>query len=108
LTGLARQRAVMAVMFPANQTSLQLELLDDVLDALPALSDSTDPYFLSSYASVLLSPMCRRESSEKMQNALDEYAGRLNSTSLRFLREAHQADEECLELRALQSRDTDR
>jgi aminopeptidase N len=108
LTGLARQRAVMAVMFPANQTSLQLELLDDVLDALPALSDSTDPYFLSSYTAVLLSPMCRRESSEKMQNALDQYAGRLNNTSLRFLREAHQADRECLALRGLQSRDTDR
>jgi aminopeptidase N len=99
ITGLARQRAVMAGMFPSNQTDLQLDLLDEILSALPILSGKADPYFLSSYARVLLMPMCRSESTTMMRAALDEYEDRLDSTALRFLREAHQADSECLLLR---------
>jgi aminopeptidase N len=103
VTGLARQRAVMAGLFRANQTALHLESLDQVLEALPELSKTADPYFLSSYTSVLLTPMCRRESVAQLQSALDEQADRLNSTALRFLREAHQADRECLALRPVQN-----
>jgi hypothetical protein len=99
VTGLARQRAVMAGLFPAEQTDLQLELLGEILEALPELSRTTDHYFLSSYASVLLTPMCRPESVAMMQAAIDEQADRLNSTAMRFLREAEQADRECLALR---------
>ena len=102
ITGLARQRAVMAGMFPSNQTGLQLELLDEILSALPILSGKADPYFLSSYATVLLMPMCQSESTALMRAALDEYEDRLDSTALRFLREAHQADSECLLLRRTQ------
>ncbi|MGH8165870.1 MAG: ERAP1-like C-terminal domain-containing protein, partial [Woeseiaceae bacterium] len=58
VTALARQRAVMAGLFPASQTALQLESLSQVLEGLPELSRTTDPYFLSSYTSVLLTPMC--------------------------------------------------
>jgi aminopeptidase N len=107
VTGLSRQRAVMAGLFPANQTALQLESLNQVLEALPELSKTADPYFLSSYTSVLLTPMCRPESVAQLQSALDDSmnrrADRLNSTALRFLREAHQADRECLALRAVQN-----
>jgi aminopeptidase N len=103
VTGLARQRAVMAGLFPANQTALQLQHLNQVLEALPDLSKTADPYFLSSYTSILLTPMCRPESVAQLQSALDEQADRLNSTALRFLREAHQADRECLALRSLQA-----
>jgi hypothetical protein len=46
--------------------------------------------------------MCFEESVAKMQNALDKYAENLSSTALRFLREAHQADSECLALRSSQ------
>ena len=99
VTGLAQQRAVMAGLFPSNQTDLQLELLSQILHGLTELSGKTDPYFLSSYASVLLTPMCRSESAALMQAALDEHEVRLDSTALRFLREAHQADSECLLLR---------
>lgn len=102
LTGLARQRAVMAELFPPNQTMLQLELLDQVLDALPKLSETSDPYFMSSYVSTLLTPMCVPESTARMQAFLDEQAQHLNSTALRFLREAHQTDSECLALRNTQ------
>ncbi|MBT8077867.1 MAG: aminopeptidase N, partial [Gammaproteobacteria bacterium] len=102
LTGLANQRAVMSSMFPPHQTALHLDLLDDVLDALPGLSQSADPYFLSSYVSSLLAPICRRESSDRMQQALDDFGERLDSTSLRFLREAQQADQECAALRPMQ------
>ncbi len=99
ITGLSRQRAVMAGLFPANQTDLQLELLSKVLSALPQMSGKVDPYFMSSYASVLLTPMCQPESVAMLQSALDKDAARLDSTALRFLREAHQADSECLQLR---------
>lgn len=102
LTGLSRQRAIMDGLFPANQTAIQLQSLDQVLDALPALSETTDPYFMSSYASTLLTPMCVDESVAKMQQTLDAHAEDLSSTALRFLREAHQADRECLALRSAQ------
>ena len=107
VTGLARQRAVMAGLFPASQTALQLESLNQVLEALPELSRTADPYFLSSYTSVLLTPMCRPESVAQLQSALDDsmnkQADRLNSTALLFLREALQADRECLALRPVQN-----
>jgi aminopeptidase N len=103
VTGLARQRAVMAGLFPASQTALQLESLTQVLEALPELSKTADPYFLSSYTSVLLTPMCRPESVAQLRSALDEQADRLNSTALLFLREARQADRECLALRPVQN-----
>jgi len=102
LTGLSRQRAIMDGLFPANQTAIQLQSLDQVLDALPALSGTTDPYFMSSYASTLLTPMCVDQSVAKMQQTLDAHAKDLSSTALRFLREAHQADSECLALRSAQ------
>ena len=102
LTGLSRQRAIMDGLFPANQTAIQLQSLDQVLDALPALSETTGPYFMSSYASTLLTPMCVDESVAKMQQALDAHAEDLSSTALRFLREAHQADRDCLALRSAQ------
>jgi aminopeptidase N len=101
-TGLARQRAVMAELFPATQTDLQLGLLDKILSALPEMSRNVDPYFLSSYTSSLLQPMCQPQSTALMQTALDDYAEQLNPTTLRFLREAHQADNACLSLRATQ------
>ncbi len=73
-----------------------------MLDALAELNETTDPYFMSSYAGVLLTPTCLPESGALMQKALDEHSGQLNSTALRFLREAYQADRECLALRSVQ------
>jgi Peptidase family M1 domain len=63
-------------------------------------------FFMSSYASMLLTPMCVEESVAKMQKALDTHAEELSSTALRFLREAHQADSECLALRSKQKQTT--
>jgi aminopeptidase N len=100
--GLAEQRAVMAALFPAGQTDLQLPLLDDILTAMPELSRARSPYFLSSYADMLLTPMCRPESVARMQAALAELGDKLDATTLRFLREAEQADRECLTLRSRQ------
>ncbi len=102
ITNLSRQRAVMTGLFPATQTDLQLELLTKILGALPQMSRDADPYFLSSYTTALLNPMCRQESNAIIQATLDEYGGQLNPTALRFLREAHQADVECQALRAAQ------
>jgi aminopeptidase N len=102
LTNLARQRAVMAQLFPATQTDLQLELLTKILSALPQMSREADSYFLSSYATTLLTPMCKEESSALMQATLHEFGDQLNPTALRFLREAHETDVNCQALRAVQ------
>lgn len=102
LTSLAKQRAVMSQLFPATQTGLQLEVLPQLLSALPRMSREADPYFLSSYTG-LLTPMCRTESNALMQATLDDAGGQLNPTALRFLREAHQLDVECRKLRATQN-----
>jgi hypothetical protein len=93
--GLSKQRKIISSLFPANQSDLHLEFLQDILDALPALSKTSDPYFLSSYTSGLLQPICRAESIQAMSKSLSA-PEQLNSTSLRFLKEAHQADQECL------------
>ena len=72
-----------------------------ILQSLPALSER-DPYFQSSYVSGLLQPVCTVDSVAAIATALEN--GGLSSTSELFLREAHQADAECVELRtALQS-----
>jgi len=102
LAGLANQRAVMAGLFPPNQTAIQVELLEGILESLPDVSSSSDPYFMSSYGTMLLTPMRLPRSVQLLQSALDTHADRLGSTALRSLREAHQADRECLELRSLQ------
>jgi hypothetical protein len=102
LTGMSRQRAVLAGLYPANQTELQKQALGPVLQSLPRLSHKVDPYFMTSYVESLLKPICSPESAEQMRRALDETSSQLDSTALRFLREAHQADEECLALRAVQ------
>lgn len=99
INNLAKQRALMSGLFPASQTRLQLELLTKILGALPQMSRDADSYFLSSYATELLTPMCRSESSALMRATLDEFSDQLNPTALRFLREAEQADVECLALR---------
>jgi aminopeptidase N len=94
--GLARQRYAMGSLFPANQTGLQQQQLDRILQSLTLLSDR-DPYFLSSYVTDLLQPICTSESVAAIATALE--SGNLNSTIDLFLREAHQADAECLDLR---------
>jgi aminopeptidase N len=94
--GLAKQRYAIDALFPANQTGLQAKLLDSVLQSLPGLSDR-DPYFISSYVSGLLRPVCTEESVEAIAAALER--GGLNTTSELFMREAHQVDAECLVLR---------
>jgi len=99
LTSLAKQRAVIAELFPATQTDLQLKVLPKLLSSLPEMSREADAYFLTSYTRDLFTPMCQLESSALMQTALDEFQGQLNPTVLRFLREAHQADVECQLLR---------
>lgn len=99
LTGLSRQRAVMAGLFPADQTHLQEKMLDEILDSLPVLSHKVDPYFLSSYVIALLRPICTPVSAEMMQTTIRQSVDQLDSTALRFLLEAQQADAECLALR---------
>jgi aminopeptidase N len=102
VTSLQRQRAVMSELFPASQTDLQLKLLGKTLGAIPELSRQGNIYFLSSYANSLLRPMCREESTAMLQETLDAHGATLDPTTLRFLREAHQADVECATLRSVQ------
>jgi hypothetical protein len=46
--------------------------------------------------------MCREESTAMLQETLDTQGATLDPTTLRFLREAHQADAECAALRSVQ------
>jgi aminopeptidase N len=101
--GLARQRYAIGALFPANQTGLQNEQLDGILQSLPGLS-GRDPYFLSSYVHDLLQPVCTAESVAALGKALDDNG--LDSTTVVFLREARQADKECLGLRINLARQT--
>jgi len=94
--GLAKQRYAIDALFPANQTGLQAEQLDSILQSIPGLSDR-DPYFLRSYVSGLLHPICTEESVKAIAAALER--GGINSTAELFMREALQADSECLVLR---------
>ena len=65
------------------------------------MSREADAYFLKSYTEVLFTPMCRTESNALVQATLDEFSEQLNSTALRFIREAHQLDVECQSLRTM-------
>ena len=94
--GLARQRYAIGSLFPGNQTGLQDDQLHRILKSLPMLS-GRDPYFLSSYVDGLLRPICKSESVAAIASALE--TGGLDSTTELFLREAQQADTECLDLR---------
>jgi len=100
--GLSRQRAVMAFLFPDDQTALELDLLDEMLAALPALGETRDPYFVSSYVRSLLAPIGRETSAAAFRETLAD-PSRFTPTALVFLREASQADDELLRLRRVMS-----
>ena len=102
LTGLSRQRAVMSALFPATQTALQAQFLQQILESLPRLSHQVDPYFMSSYVRALLQPICQPQSVATMQRTLEDNVDALDNTALRYLREAIQADSECVALRSAQ------
>ena len=102
LTGLDDRRAVLDGIFPASQTALQFTLWPEILARLIEVTRNADPYFISSYVSSMLTPVCLPESEAMLARAIDELSGELDSTALRFLKEAHQADGECLAIRNLQ------
>ena len=85
-------------MFPSHQSAIQAELLDRVVAALPALSQTRDPYFLSSYAGTLLFGTCTSDGAQRLAAALERSEG-LHPTALKFLRQAHQQETECVTLR---------
>ena len=102
VNNLSKQRAVLSQLFPPTQTEVQLQLLTRLLSSLPQMSRAADTYFLDSYTSMVLTPMCTTESSDLMQTTLDEYGSELHPTVLKHLREAHQLDVECTALRSVQ------
>ncbi|MEE9562472.1 MAG: hypothetical protein V3W50_05335, partial [Thermoanaerobaculia bacterium] len=91
------QRSAMAELFPANQVVLQTGLLGEILDPLPQMSGTRDPYFLHSYAQHLLAASCRPEAVEKISDLLAD-AKRLGPTVRKDLLAARQETERCLAL----------
>jgi aminopeptidase N len=91
------QRAAMAELFPVNQVSLQTDLIDEILEPLPRMSGSRDPYFLKSYAHQLLAASCRPEVIEEISRMLAG-SDRLDATVRKDLLEARQEAERCLAL----------
>ena len=96
--GLADKRFAIYNLVPPNQALLGLELLETIIDPLGELSEHADHYFISHYVRGLLGKTCRQKGVARMAAHL-EMPERLSSTALRFLREAHQADNECVVLR---------
>ena len=96
---LAKQREAMSALFPPHQTEIQLQLLDELLEPLPGMSVTRDPYFLSAYTRLLLSGTCRPESVRRLEEAIVENQG-LNASVERFLREAHEEAARCVKVAA--------
>ena len=93
----AKQRFAMNALFPSHQTKLQTQVLDDILEALTELSKDRDAYYLSSYTSAMLRGLCDKESVTKMASVLQAEED-LHPTVVKFLREAHQSTQQCIEL----------
>jgi aminopeptidase N len=91
------QRAAMAELFPPSQTSLQTYLIEEILEPLPRMSGTRDPYFLKSYAHQLLAVSCRPEVTEEVSRMLAG-SDRLDATVRKDLLEARQEAERCLAL----------
>jgi hypothetical protein len=91
------QRAAMAELFPANQVDLQTDLIGEILEPLPRMSGSRDPYFLHSYVYNLLATSCRPEAVEEVSQMLAGSNG-LDATVRKDLLEARQETERCLAL----------
>jgi aminopeptidase N len=89
------QRAAMAELFPPSQVDLQTELIGEILDPLPEMSRTRDPYFLHSYAYHLLAASCRSEAVEEFSRMMAD-PERLHATVRKDLLEARQATERCL------------
>ena len=94
---LSKQIDAMSTLFPSHQTDLQMTLLEDLLEPLPAMSVAREPFFLSSYTRLLLSGTCRPESVRRLERSIDENRG-LNATVERFLRETHEEDARCVKI----------
>ena len=71
-------------------------------ESVIALDAVRDAYFMARYVEEVLAPTCTVTSVSAIQNLLDEHGDTLSSATLRFTREALQANEECLGLRNLQ------
>lgn len=88
-------KAAMEGMFPSYQTAIQMQVLDQVVDALPEVSKAHGSFFLSRFAGQLLGPVCDPKSVSMLEAAL-RGADQLHPTALKFLRETHQADLRCV------------
>ena len=77
-------------------TDLPISISSDVVPEMQEY-ERTETTVVNSYVRPEVAKYVRN-----LQAALDDYAEQLNPTTLRFLREAHQADKSCLSLRATQ------
>ena len=93
----SEQRAAMRSLFPSQQTPIHAELHAAILEALPELSAERDHYFLSSYTRELLRPICSEDSIARLRDAL-QGGDELNATVTKFLLEADEEEERCVEL----------
>jgi aminopeptidase N len=97
-SGLASQRKVMEALLPSNQGAINAELLPDLLSALAGFDPGVDPYFAARFAQGLLVPLCTQEAARAYAEATASEAP-LASAARLFLREAQQANQECLRVR---------
>jgi aminopeptidase N len=97
-SGLASQRKAMEALLPPNQGAINAELLPEVLAALAGFDPGVDPYFAARFAQGLLVPLCTEEATRAYAEAVASEAPMASAARL-FLREAQQANQECLRVR---------
>jgi aminopeptidase N len=93
--GFAKHRDAMEYLFPSQQTALQLDVFNEIVDALPKIGKTHDQFFLGSYGDSMLGPVCDVKSVEKLEQALKN-EDQIHPVTLKRLQAAHQADVICV------------
>ena len=81
----ADARAIAGGLFPSNQHTLQLEVVDEVFDVLQTVSDSVDETYFSAVTGGLLGTICDAGYLERLDRAVDESASLHPSLRKRLL-----------------------
>ena len=81
----ADARAIAGGLFPSNQHTLQLEVVDEVFDALQTVSDSVDETYFGAVTGGLLGTICDAGYLQRLERAIDQAASLHPSLHKRLL-----------------------
>ena len=101
----ADARAIAGGLFPSNQHTLQLEVVDEVFDALQTVSDSVDETYFGAVTGGLLGTICDAGYLQRLERAIDQAASLHPSLHKRLLDMRFDA-RRCLAIEAAMHRET--